>query len=255
MKHKHYFQMQAGNLSRDYKTQYQDEGGLIKYEPRFFNDTEDIVTRFDIKKDDKLPLQKAQHIVAKLAGFHKWPALTNASETMQELGKLLLENRDDLNSDEWVEYIKGRETVNPFKIEWTDELKLQEFKTKFLDLKSPYRKSVQKRYGDEPITEDASKAAVYYLVKDKETFEHAAQTIYGLTATAQRKQPNKERILVVEVEGNKNSAGGFNKDIHELLMHFLPDMMIKHVKELVSPFGRVLNSTPQVNDFPELSFK
>jgi hypothetical protein len=36
MKHTEFFQLQAGNLKRDFKTQYQDEEGLTQYKPLFF---------------------------------------------------------------------------------------------------------------------------------------------------------------------------------------------------------------------------
>ena len=145
MTHKQFFQLQAGNLLRDYKTQHQNESGGVSYKPRFFDDVVKLVD--SVAKDGKFTLMNAQYVIALLAGFKTWNELGKASETMLELGKLLLENRDDISVAEWLEYIKGRKTINPFHLDWTDELVLNEFKTRFLPKNSPYRKGFQNLYG------------------------------------------------------------------------------------------------------------
>ncbi len=89
-----YFKLQAKNLFRDFKTQTLDEEGLTRYSPQFFEDIEWLLVDHDIDEDD-FCLMKAQHLVAQLAGFKKWGELIHASDEALELGKLLLDKRND----------------------------------------------------------------------------------------------------------------------------------------------------------------
>lgn len=97
MKHVDYFKLQAKNFMRDFKTRNKDETGIYQYNPRFFPDIDDIILSYDIEEDD-FTLMNAQHIIALLAGFGKWSDLLHASEAKLELGKLLLEHRQESDS-------------------------------------------------------------------------------------------------------------------------------------------------------------
>jgi len=138
-----YFKLQAKNLLRDFKTQFVDEenDGIYDYKPRFF-DVNEIVLSFDVDEDEPFTLMNAQHIIARLAGFQKWTELIKASEAALEIGKLLLDNRDETGGimtniapsvivEDWENYYQdflmsnGLETVN-------DETKLDVFKQGFL---------------------------------------------------------------------------------------------------------------------------
>ncbi len=109
MEHIDYFKLQAKNLMRDYKTQRKDETGIYQYSPQFFFDIDEIIISYDIDENN-FSLMKAQHYIAKLAGFYNWSELLSASNAELELGKLLLENRDKCDSigvpllDSWKMY-------------------------------------------------------------------------------------------------------------------------------------------------------
>mgnify|MGYP001065995695 FL=1 len=89
-----YFKLQAKNLFRDFKTQRLDEEGLTQYSPRFFKDIGWLLLDYDIDEEN-FCLMKAQHLVAQLSGFNSWSELIHASDDALELGKLLLDKRND----------------------------------------------------------------------------------------------------------------------------------------------------------------
>ena len=89
-----YFKLQAKNLFRDFKTQTFDEEGLTRYAPRFFKDIDDILLSYDVDEEN-FKLMNAQHLIANLAGFKCWNELLHASDDALELGKLLLDKRND----------------------------------------------------------------------------------------------------------------------------------------------------------------
>ena len=89
-----YFKLQAKNFFRDFKTQTFDEEGLTQYSPRFFEDIDEILLAYDIDEKN-FCLMKAQHLLAQLSGFKNWSELIHASDEALELGKLLLDKRND----------------------------------------------------------------------------------------------------------------------------------------------------------------
>lgn len=90
-----FFKLQAKNLFRDFNTRVYDENeDMYIYNPRFFIDIDDILFNFDVD-EESFTLMKAQHIIARLAGFNKWAELLKASEPILEIGKLLIEHRID----------------------------------------------------------------------------------------------------------------------------------------------------------------
>lgn len=130
-----YFRLQAKNLMRDFRTQTLDEEGLTRYSPRFFKDIEWLLLDYNIDEDD-FCLMKAQHLVAKLAGFRNWSELLHASDDALELGKLLLDKRGErlLASftsslvDDWKMYLHDNRLEN-----LSDKDKLVIFKAVFLN--------------------------------------------------------------------------------------------------------------------------
>lgn len=137
-----FFKQQAKNLFKDYNTRvYNEDGGYYAYSPRFFHDIRDILRSFEIdEKDGSFTLMKAQHIIAKLAGFNKWTELISASGPILEIGRLLILNRDTYLKkigivtnivtvivDEWKSY------QNEYLADCSDETKLKVFKRQFLE--------------------------------------------------------------------------------------------------------------------------
>lgn len=105
MTHLEYFKQQSKNLFRDWKSRaevVEDDGFLhYKYEPKFF-DVEDILFHFEID-EEKFSLMKAQHLVARIAGFRKWNDLIKVSSKELELAKIVFDNcsKDMMLFDDW----------------------------------------------------------------------------------------------------------------------------------------------------------
>jgi len=77
---------------------------------------------------------KAQHIIALMVGFHKWADLLKASEFELELAKLLVDNYNKVNVEDWEMYIAGVEGDNNVSID--PQSKLEIFKQVFLGIES-----------------------------------------------------------------------------------------------------------------------
>ena len=129
------FRLHAKNLHKDYKTQsiYFDKEAdcdCFRYEPMFF-DIDAIFLDFDIP-EEKFTLNNAQHIIAKLAGFKKWPQLASASDPELQLAKLLFDNMHKISAEEWEWYIFGAESDN--RMEFDAETRLDIFKQVFAEV-------------------------------------------------------------------------------------------------------------------------
>lgn len=130
-----YFKLQAKNLFRDFKTKtpYRDEADgntYYKYEPRYF-DVDSIVLSFDWD-EETFSLMNAQHTIAVLAGFRKWTDMSKASETELELAKLVFDNQDKIDAEEWEMYIANFERDNMTTVD--AESKLEIYKHVFLNV-------------------------------------------------------------------------------------------------------------------------
>ena len=113
-----YFKLQAKNLFRDYKTQYAyqvDADGTkhYTYKPQYF-DVDSIFLDFEDFDEEDFSLMKAQHLLATMLGFKKWPDLLNASEVELELAKLRFDNQDRISLDEWEEGVADIEAEHNF---------------------------------------------------------------------------------------------------------------------------------------------
>lgn len=130
-----YFKLQAKNLFRDFKTKtpYRDEvdgNTYYKYEPRYF-DVDSIILSFDWD-EETFSLMNAQHTIAVLAGFRKWTDMSKASETELELAKLVFDNQDKINAEEWEMYIDRAELENSMTFDAASRLEI--YKQVFLNV-------------------------------------------------------------------------------------------------------------------------
>lgn len=103
-----YFKLQAKNLHKDFKTKTPvlDKASttfLFEYTPKYFN-IEMIISNFDIDEEN-FSLMKAQHVMAKIAGFDKWASLLQTPESELELAKLLYDNQNKIDRIGWDFYI------------------------------------------------------------------------------------------------------------------------------------------------------
>ena len=86
-----FFRLQAKNLYRAWKTHKENDEGLYEYNSPLF-DVDDFLLYFDEDDHEKeFCLQRAQHLVAQLAGFRKWNDLIKADDDRLNLGKIIFQ--------------------------------------------------------------------------------------------------------------------------------------------------------------------
>lgn len=99
-----YFKRQAKNLLQDLKTRKRDpETGRYVYTPRFF-DIEALILSLHIRRSERKEaptLMRAQHIIARILSFESRNDLIHAPEDQLEYCKLLFENQDKIDFEEW----------------------------------------------------------------------------------------------------------------------------------------------------------
>lgn len=110
-----YFKTQTNNLIEDYKTQtpYFDdviEDNLYQYNPQHF-DIDEIIISFDVDEKN-FNLTEAQDIIAYYAGFEKWQDMLDVSESDLKLAKLLFDNKNVIDIEDWHMYIANAEDDN-----------------------------------------------------------------------------------------------------------------------------------------------
>lgn len=137
-----FFKQQSKNLLKDYNSRvYNEEEGLYEYSPRYFHDIGFIIDAFDVNEDGSFTLMNAQHIVARLSGFYKWTELIKASESILEIGKLLLTNREAYqkkqglftNLVESLIVADWKSYESQYLEDFDDDAKLEAFKKVFLE--------------------------------------------------------------------------------------------------------------------------
>jgi hypothetical protein len=105
---------------------------------------------------------------------------------------------------------------------------------------------------DRPIRNPSgATVALYHVVYKDEGFDVAAQTLFKLVQDAQRRQPDRRRVLFLDIEGHRNSAGGFDADMLELQKDFLLRVLAPFLSEFHCPLGNRKNPAGQENEIPE----
>lgn len=131
-----FFKFQAKNLHKDFKTRklvFNNEFGELSYEPKYF-DVELVIQDFKLD-EEKLTLMKAQHAIAKMAGFEKWTTLIKASEPDLKIAKLLYENQHKVDELMWLFYLAEVEEMNQTKFDSETKLAICEdaFEREYFD--------------------------------------------------------------------------------------------------------------------------
>ena len=94
--------------------------------------------------------------------------------------------------------------------------------------------------------------ALYHVVVPEETFEQAAQAVFGLLRDAQARFPGWPRVFYLDIAGHRGDAGGFDPDFYEFQQDFLFSTIAPFVTALETPLtGSLLNPEPQRNDVPD----
>ncbi|MCL2588626.1 MAG: DUF5677 domain-containing protein [Oscillospiraceae bacterium] len=92
--------------------------------------------------------------------------------------------------------------------------------------------------------------ALYHRIMRRENFEVAAKDLFYLLISAQTKNPNQPRILYVDIDGHRNTAGGFDSDMLELQKEFGLGFLLPYFTEVHFPLCSVVNTKEQSNDIP-----
>ena len=92
--------------------------------------------------------------------------------------------------------------------------------------------------------------ALYHVVYEHEGFDESAQNLFKLVQSAQSVKPGKKRMLYLDIEGHRNSEGGLNADMFELLNEFLLGFLSPYLSEIHCPLFDITNTKPQENNLP-----
>jgi hypothetical protein len=130
-----YFKLQAENLFKDYETKKPVfdtviNDYLFEYRPKYF-DVDSIIVDYDLDEKN-FSLVDAQDVIAYMAGFEKWTDLIKASEAELNLAKLLFDNQDKIDREDWQMYIGGAEDDNGTTFD--AEARLEIFKHVFVNV-------------------------------------------------------------------------------------------------------------------------
>jgi hypothetical protein len=103
----------------------------------------------------------------------------------------------------------------------------------------------------ETIKEEKGAVAIYHRVYSTEGFEEAARALHKLVLKAQEKWPGKKRLLYLDIDGHRNSEGGFEPAMFGLQQEFLLGLLGQYLTEVHGPLLSTQRKTSQSDDVPE----
>jgi len=92
--------------------------------------------------------------------------------------------------------------------------------------------------------------ALYHAVLADEDFERTVFNLLQLLQKAQREYPGQKKSLYIDIEGHRNAAGGFDRDMLELQSKFATDFLIQFLSRIVMPMATLENPHPQKDEVP-----
>lgn len=92
--------------------------------------------------------------------------------------------------------------------------------------------------------------AMYGVVRQEDDFETSAKMIWELIVESQKKFPNEDRHLFLDILGHRTANGAFDHDMFELQKDFIIGFVLPHLKSVSMPLGKVENLKKQDNDIP-----
>ena len=75
--------------------------------------------------------------------------------------------------------------------------------------------------------------------------------LFDLLKLSQIKSPNVDRVLYVDIDGHKNTEGGYDNDMYELQKEFGISFLGKFFSEVYFPLIHFINPNPQCNNVPK----
>lgn len=97
----------------------------------------------------------------------------------------------------------------------------------------------------------ARPTALYHRIFESDTFEDAVEKIWQLVRHAQILRPGAPRVLYLDIDGHRNSEGGFDEDMYELQKDFVLGAIGRYIKAAHMPLFSVRMPGPQLNDLPD----
>ncbi|MGH7493316.1 MAG: hypothetical protein ACREOO_13115 [bacterium] len=108
-----------------------------------------------------------------------------------------------------------------------------------------------KRNCQSKIESDDRASVIYHVVYSHEGFDESSQILFKLVQRTQKVRPGTTRKLFLDIEGHRNSEGGFDADMLELQKDFLLGFLAQFLAEIHCPLFQATNPKPQENDIPE----
>ena len=92
---------------------------------------------------------------------------------------------------------------------------------------------------------------IAHRVLAHEDFDQTAHKLLKLLNNAQRKFPGAKRSLFLEIDGHRNSNGGFDDEMLELQSKFMQEFLLQFLTRAVTPLAEFGNPDPQNDRIPE----
>lgn len=100
-------------------------------------------------------------------------------------------------------------------------------------------------------TPKRQRLALYHDMHVEEGFESCATRIFAITRKACTDFPSAERVMCLDIQGHRNSAGGYDHDAYELMTEFLLGFLMPYLTEVHTPLVAARNTKPQREDLPD----
>lgn len=101
------------------------------------------------------------------------------------------------------------------------------------------------------LLKERNAIALYHCIYANEDFKVAAQQIFQIVVKAQQISPNLRRFLYLNIEGHRNSEGGFDHDMFELQRYFVLGFLLPYLSGICMPLVAAKSNKRQRNDLPD----
>lgn len=94
--------------------------------------------------------------------------------------------------------------------------------------------------------------ALYHDMRVEENFTKCATRLFSILKQAASSKPGAPRYLFLDIQGHRNSAGGFDADALEIMQEFLLGFLSPYLTEIRTPLYQMRNTEPQCEDIPNV---
>ncbi|WP_201294752.1 HNH endonuclease [Nocardiopsis sp. FR4] len=108
------------------------------------------------------------------------------------------------------------------------------------------KKTKKNQSKKQKINNSGKKAIIWHEMTIEEDFTKAASRIFRMLKNCQDRFPNKKRALYIDVQGHRNSEGGFDHDAFELIHYFALEKMAQYLTEVRTPLIHIITNKPQL---------